>query len=307
MKPLAQAKTVSRLWNTTKASTVLPSEFTYWNDNQSVISQSGDVCRIGSWVVVRPDPENNGFAIGRVTELLSPSVEESGPSKIPENLVTVTGFVLGDKRHSVYGMPVLRSTDTPTFLVVKTEVCLSYCTQIQIAKELEQAILFRISVQHDCNLHKCKPTGLRAIIQERIATEDHTNILLHEDDSHFVINLHALHNANLLRQVLPRSLTKPEPQHGDESDRKTWHAEVAVTLRERLAARNKRKTERRKATTVANKQKKAEKEAAMRAGQEVEEEEADSGRETGTDGGDNDSDMDKDEEDDCRPAKRKRT
>ncbi|THU97830.1 hypothetical protein K435DRAFT_721412, partial [Dendrothele bispora CBS 962.96] len=234
MKPLALRKTVPRLWSTTKASTVLFNNFLYWNDNQSVISASGDVCKIGSWVVVRPNADSNQFAIGQIVELLSPSPDGTGPSTIPENLVTIESFILGDKRHTIFDMPVLHQPEGQKFLVITT-----------------RAVLFRISVQHDCALGKCKPTGLRTVVQERIATENHTNFLVHNNRSHFVINTHALHNANLLRQVLPRDLTKPQPQHGNAEQRKAWHAEIAITVRQKMADKRKTTNEKRRATIAA--------------------------------------------------------
>jgi hypothetical protein len=51
--------------------------------------------------------------------------------------------------------------------------------------------------------------------------------ICHEDDKHFVVNTHALHNATLLRQFLPRSLTKPMSLY---DDREARHHNIAATL-----------------------------------------------------------------------------
>ncbi|KAJ3860656.1 hypothetical protein EV359DRAFT_48713, partial [Lentinula novae-zelandiae] len=50
----------------------------------------------------------------------------------------------------------------------------------------------------------------------------------HTDDKQFVIYMHALHNANSIRTLLPRNLTKPIPLH---SDREKWHHDIATSLR----------------------------------------------------------------------------
>lgn len=52
-------------------------------------------------------------------------------------------------------------------------------------------------------------------------------MICHEDDKHFVVNTHALHNATLLRKFLPHNLTAPKPLY---NDRKARHHEIAATL-----------------------------------------------------------------------------
>ncbi|KIJ47128.1 hypothetical protein M422DRAFT_249438 [Sphaerobolus stellatus SS14] len=64
-----------------------------------------------------------------------------------------------------------------------------------------QNILFTINVQHDCSRVGCAVTGERQEIQEREQTERKVVVVEHQDQSHFIINIHALHNAHLLRQI----------------------------------------------------------------------------------------------------------
>ncbi|KAJ3858547.1 hypothetical protein EV359DRAFT_52091 [Lentinula novae-zelandiae] len=93
---------------------------------------------------------------------------------------------------------------------------------------VHKEVLFRLSVQHDCRSMLCSATGMRAVIQERKTTERTMQYIEHTDDKQFVINMHALHNANSIRTLLPRNLTKPIPLH---SDREKWHHDIATSLR----------------------------------------------------------------------------
>ncbi|THV04305.1 hypothetical protein K435DRAFT_961933 [Dendrothele bispora CBS 962.96] len=252
MKPLAQAKTVPRLWSSTNASTVCvtpPEDFSHWNDNRSVISQAGDVCKIGSWVITRRKGETS-FEFGRISELLSPSIDRNSASVLPEKLVTVERFILGDKLHTEFNMPILHQPETPSFFLVKTD-----------------EIVCRISVQHDCQLHKCAPTGSRPITQERLKTERTQTLLTHEDDNHFVINMHALHNASLVRNILPRVLIAPRLLHGTEEEREAWHGEIVENVRPTMVAKRKKANEKRQETREANQKKKKQKKALITAGQ----------------------------------------
>ncbi|KAJ3858870.1 hypothetical protein EV359DRAFT_17174, partial [Lentinula novae-zelandiae] len=88
-------------------------------------------------------------------------------------------------------------------------------------------VLFQLSVQNDCRSMLCSVTGTRAVIQEQKTTERTTQYIEHTDDKRFVINMHALHNTNSIRTLLPRNLTKPIPLH---SDRKKWHHDIATSL-----------------------------------------------------------------------------
>jgi hypothetical protein len=67
------------------------------------------------------------------------------------------------------------------------------------------------------------------IRQERILTERTELRVAHCDERRFIINMHALHNAHLLREVLPRTLTAPVPYL---NDRTAAHRRFASQLRE---------------------------------------------------------------------------
>ncbi|KAK7027036.1 hypothetical protein R3P38DRAFT_2496555 [Favolaschia claudopus] len=73
-----------------------------------------------------------------------------------------------------------------------------------------QEILLALNAQHDCVSCKCTAAAV-TIHQERITTSPTELRVSHSPEQRFLINMHALHNAHLIRDVLPRSLTTPTP------------------------------------------------------------------------------------------------
>ncbi|KAJ6567792.1 hypothetical protein B0H10DRAFT_2168917 [Mycena sp. CBHHK59/15] len=201
-----------------------------WRSAISVVAQSGDSCCKGSWVFARDS--NKIVVIGRIAQLLVPEQDFEG---IPNGVVIVDRFVMSEKLHSEFGMPVLQrphDSRPATMTVLSTD------------------ILFRFSAQHDCRLVKCLPTALRPVIQERQETSRFTHLISHGDDEHFVINMTALHNATLLRRILPVALTLPRALY---LDRKAHHHELAVGLRVSQLTKRARTQEKRQATLAAKK------------------------------------------------------
>jgi len=66
--------------------------------------------------------------------------------------------------------------------------------------------------------------------------------------------MHALHNANLIRETLPTSLYKPQPLF---SDRRAKHDEIAAGLRVTGPKKRVAQKEKSKATRAKNKAKEA--------------------------------------------------
>lgn len=87
-----------------------------------------------------------------------------------------------------------------------------------------------VNVQHNCRDGKCGATGRRYTRQERTNTKVEESYIVHSDDTRYIINTHALHNAALLRKVLPRSLTVPLP-YIDPTEREAEHRKMAASLR----------------------------------------------------------------------------
>ena len=82
-------------------------------------------------------------------------------------------------------------------------------------------------MEHDCRLACCSPTVLWQQVQEHQQTEQALKSICHEDNKHFIVNTHALHNMTLLCKFLPHNLTAPTPLY-DNCEAK--HHEIAAVL-----------------------------------------------------------------------------
>lgn len=101
-----------------------------------------------------------------------------------------------------------------------------------------QAVKFNFNVQHDCRKAHCEATGSRVLQQERLDSDHIQQFIEHSSEvEEYIVNLHALHNAHLLRRALPRYLTKPTPLFDSEEARRAAHNVQAARVRETLAER----------------------------------------------------------------------
>jgi hypothetical protein len=66
------------------------------------------------------------------------------------------------------------------------------------------------------------------VLQERIESGITEEFIEHKPLDEFLINIHAFHNAHLIRAILPRDLTAPIPY---TVDRRAHHDHIAETLR----------------------------------------------------------------------------
>ena len=96
----------------------------------------------------------------------------------------------------------------------------------------------------------CLPTAMQRQVQEHQETEQTVKSICHEDDKHFVVNTHALHNATLLRKFLPRNLTALKPLYNDCEAK---HHEIAAKLRVTQAEKRTCTAAKQKATQDAKK------------------------------------------------------
>ncbi|KAJ7434352.1 hypothetical protein FB451DRAFT_1063451 [Mycena latifolia] len=112
--------------------------------------------------------------------------------------------------------------------------------------------------QHDCQFFSCPLVDSVRPQQERLESKLTQKIVAHSDDSRFLINMHGLHNAHLIRETLPRRLTEPTPYF---SDRPAKHIEFAEGLQVVGPERRAQAIAKGQATKAKNKQDKAEREA----------------------------------------------
>ncbi|KAJ3743058.1 hypothetical protein DFH05DRAFT_1401010 [Lentinula detonsa] len=92
-------------------------------------------------------------------------------------------------------------------------------------KALSKEILFDFNAQHDCASGECKiDNSTEFVIQEHIKTAKNKKTVYHSDDIRYLMNMHALHNAHLVREVLPRSLVIPIPL---QIHRNEFHEELS--------------------------------------------------------------------------------
>ncbi|KAF8494495.1 hypothetical protein JB92DRAFT_3126914 [Gautieria morchelliformis] len=232
VKPIAQKKRKTLTWaNTPGAQARLqapPLDHSTWHHGIAVTAQSNDICKVGTWVFAGSE---SATVIGRIHCLLIPE----GPSEHCSYVILEVCYI-SDTLHVAFNMPLLRCLTTdPEFLGIRS-----------------QDIRFMVNVQHDCRTAKCGVTGSRVHRQEREATSHTSPALVHADDMQFVLNLNAIHNADLVRETLPRTLTAPEPLH---QDRRSYHDRMAAqvwVMRIHKRAQTKAKA---KATRSANKEK----------------------------------------------------
>jgi len=152
---------------------------------------------------------------GRILEILLPTGSSSTTNGAT---VAIKPYDISDTNDKHYNMPIL----TPSI----TE------KDIRCVCVVPEDVLFIFNAQHDCRACGCAPTGTQNVRQERQETRRTRGVIEHADGpdaDRYVLNLHALHNAGLIRQTLPRHLTAPA-YYIPVADRVDKHKEIAVRL-----------------------------------------------------------------------------
>ncbi|KAJ7691683.1 hypothetical protein B0H14DRAFT_2420010, partial [Mycena olivaceomarginata] len=70
-----------------------------------------------------------------------------------------------------------------------------------------QHLWFKFNAQHDYQSFSCRLAESTGPSQERLESKLKQKIVVHSDDTRFILNMHALDNAHLLRETLSRHLT----------------------------------------------------------------------------------------------------
>ncbi|EJD45114.1 hypothetical protein AURDEDRAFT_64644 [Auricularia subglabra TFB-10046 SS5] len=200
----------------------------------TIVSTNGDICPHSSWVVFKfSEGEASVMCIGRITCILVPQ-----STAFTTNLVVVERFGVGEQLHPKFDMPVLtKLSNGPTHHIISPE-----------------DLCFAVNVQHDCRLLNCgistSPQDTVPVVQERFVTDLRLPAVKHKSDDHFVLNMHAMHNATRLRKVLPVALVKPRLRF---IARELKHAEWEQKAFNLKSAKRIRTSEKRAATLAAKK------------------------------------------------------
>ncbi|KAF9779423.1 hypothetical protein BJ322DRAFT_1167229 [Thelephora terrestris] len=183
---------------------------------ESIVATSGDVCRVGSWVFYRSTyaetyVSENGEESVRHRTMMG-RIFKIAASKARVEHVIMEVFDILESRDHRYGMPSMHASTDQRYQAIPPS-----------------NVSFLFNAQHDCEGGECgyevdevstqngQPTR-RARIERKI---------MHSTHDKYFINLHALHNAWRLREVLPRNLTEPVPY---VDNREEFHHEMARKL-----------------------------------------------------------------------------
>ncbi|KAI0685358.1 hypothetical protein BC835DRAFT_1290391 [Cytidiella melzeri] len=197
------------------------------------VAQSKEECSVGSWIFAS-SPLDQNTGVGQVEEIVVSSISTS------RCLVVIDVFQLAATRHEVYQMPFLQRRHG----------------EHQRVAVLAKNVKFKFNAQHDCSRAGCQATGKRPQMQERLKTSIAETFIEHRHNAatdRFIVNMHAFHNAHLIRMVIPRSLSAPVPLY---QDRAAKHEEISRDLRrtqnEKRATQKKNRAAK-KAAAQANK------------------------------------------------------
>ncbi|KAJ7135192.1 hypothetical protein C8R43DRAFT_894348, partial [Mycena crocata] len=220
-------------WNETLVEPAQPS--INWSGCKYAIARSEDPCFVGSWIFFLRGAE---VLAGRILKILIPE----GTLLNARAFIVLQQFIVADTTDERYNMPLLIKTDQT--LLLKPE-----------------DLLFKFNAQHDCRFFACPLENSTGPQQERLDSLLTQKTVVHSDDSRFLVNMHGLHNAHLIRDTLPRHLTEPKPYF---HDRRAKHLEFAHALREVGPEKRAQATAKGLETKAKNKQTKLDKAAAAK-------------------------------------------
>ncbi|KAJ7182641.1 hypothetical protein C8R43DRAFT_1083606 [Mycena crocata] len=235
----ASTKRDRKTWNQmVKSTSNLPSPepvAAFWVRCKYVVAQSGDLCKDGAWVFFRK-LKAVCTQVGRTTKIIAQ--ERDGIPSTSNVAVLIELFIVLEVKEERLNMPLLIPSPETKLVHVKPK-----------------EILFTFNAQHDCVGCKCS-TAPVPVRQERIITERTELQTQHSPEARFLINMHGLHNAHLIRDILPRSLTA--------------HHRLAAKLRQTGPAKRAEIQAKAQATKARNKQTKAKMASAQAQRQEEE-------------------------------------
>ena len=136
-------------------------------------------------------------------------------------------FNVSGSRDGRYGMPTMCASPDHGYHIIPPSVSYESLWPCLPLIAFHQNISFIFNAQHDCEGGECGYTISDAGAHDGQATAKVERKMIHSAHDRFFINLHALHNAWRLREVLPRKLTEPVPY---VVDRQEFHHKMARKL-----------------------------------------------------------------------------
>ncbi|KAJ7769297.1 hypothetical protein B0H16DRAFT_1660998 [Mycena metata] len=201
-----------------------------WLQCKYVSARTGDLCKPGFWVFV----QMSGLPLPFPARIQIILARQGAPLTPGNAIVIVEPFIILDVKNPRLNMPLLVPSTDATLMAVNPE----------------KDIMLLFNVQHDCVHCKCKADSVR-VQQERTVTDRTELQLVHTPEQVFILNMHALHNAYLIREILPRALTAPIPYL---QDRVASHHRFAAQLRETGPAKRAATQAKTQATKAKNKE-----------------------------------------------------
>ncbi|KAJ7803462.1 hypothetical protein B0H14DRAFT_3091985 [Mycena olivaceomarginata] len=198
-----------------------------WAHCKYVSAKTGDLCKPGFWVFIQTSDLPTPFP-ARITKILAQEGSNSNNAT-----VIVEPFVVLEVKDARLNMPLLVPSPDATLMAINP-----------------MDIMLSFNVQHDCVHSKCKPDMVR-VRQERTLTDRTELQITHTEEQRFILNMHALHNGHLIRDILPRSLTAPVPYL---QDRVVSHRRFAEQLRKTGPVKRAETRAKTQATRAKNKQ-----------------------------------------------------
>ncbi|KAI0086224.1 hypothetical protein BDY19DRAFT_1017745 [Irpex rosettiformis] len=171
---------------------------TRWEYAKGFIAQSGDLCKEESWVFYEGPSttllaSDNGRSVyaGRIQHIF---VEDSMSSTKITGVAQIERFAISDCADSRLNMPVLfRDLGRQALHMVPI-----------------QNVRFIFNAQHDCLTAECTVSD-ETVHQQKEQIRLTQRTIRHGVMQRYFINMHAIHNAALIRNTLPRHLSKPKP------------------------------------------------------------------------------------------------
>ncbi|KAF8064464.1 hypothetical protein FPV67DRAFT_1672161 [Lyophyllum atratum] len=207
-----------------------------WQACKYLVSQAEDPCREGSWVFFS---QCDKMFAGRIFKILRRFSATTNAMSAQKVVVIIKVYDVDDVKDPRFNMPVL----TPS----------RYNDGYVVAEPKDVSFIF--NAQHDCETGGCTISNEAMFYQqERIQTTTPRKTISHAASDRYILNMHALHNAHLIRKVLPRHLTAPTPYRADQL---VFHKELAAGLRVTGPAKRAASQAKAKATRERNKAAKA--------------------------------------------------